>query len=149
VQDDITANLCTALIPEIYRAEASVPVRLLNTDLTAWDRFLRGLSHYYRPTKSDYERSIALFREAIALDPGLAIAHAYLGTILLQGIHFGWIRNTRELWDEAMALAEASVRLDPRASFSYSLLAYVHAMQGHVEAGTEAAEKALRLNSYD
>ncbi|MDU6832168.1 MAG: tetratricopeptide repeat protein [Bradyrhizobium sp.] len=149
LQDEITTSLCAALMPEIYRAEASVPTRSQTTDATAWDRFLRGLSHYYRPTKTDYERSIALFREAIALDPGLAIAHAYLGTILLQGIHFGWIRNTRELWDEAMALAEASVRLDPRASFSYSLLAYVHAMQGHVEAGTEAAEKALRLNSYD
>ncbi len=88
VQDDITANLCAALIPEIYRAEAAVPVRSLTTDLTAWDRFLRGLSHYYRPTKADYERSIALFREAIALDPALAIAHTYLGTILMQGGSF-------------------------------------------------------------
>jgi adenylate cyclase len=149
VQDDITANLCTALIPEIYRAEASVPVRVPSTDMTAWDRLLRGLAHYYQPTKSDYERAVALFREAIALDPGLAIAHTYLGTILLQGIHFGWIRNTRELWEEAMALAEASVRLDPRSSFSYSLLAYVHAMEGQVEAGTEAARKALQLNPYD
>ncbi len=149
VQDDITANLCTALIPEIYRAEASVPMRSASTDLTAWDRFLRGLSHYYQPTKADYETSIALFRDAIALDPGLAIAHTYLGTILLQGIHFGWIRNSRELWSEVMGLAEAGVRLDPRSSFSYSLLAYVHAMQGHVEAGMEAARKALQLNPYD
>ncbi|WP_315810639.1 adenylate/guanylate cyclase domain-containing protein [Bradyrhizobium sp. SZCCHNR3107] len=149
VQDDITANLCTALIPEIYRAEAAVPVRSKTTDLTAWDRFLRGLSHYYQPTKADYESSIALFREAIRIDPGLAIAHTYLGTILLQGIHFGWIRNSRELWDEAMALAEAGVRLDSRSSFSYSLLAYVHAMQGRVEAGMEAARKSLQLNPYD
>ena len=26
------------------------------TDLTAWDRFLRGLSHYYRQTKADLKR---------------------------------------------------------------------------------------------
>lgn len=149
VQDDITSNLCAALIPEIYRAEASVPTRSLNTDLTAWDRFLRGLSHYYQPTKADYERSIALFREAIALDPALAIAHTYLGTILLQGIHFGWIRSTRQLWDEAMRLAETSVRLAPRSSFAYSLLAYVNAMEGQPDAGMAAAQKALELNPYD
>ena len=149
VQDDITANLCAALIPEIYRAEAAVPTRSLTTDITAWDRFLRGLSHYYRPTKADYERSIALFREAIALDPALAIAHTYLGTILLQGAHFGWIKNSRELWDEAMHHAETSVQLAPRSSFAYSLLAYVHAMEGQHEPGMEAARKAVALNPYD
>jgi adenylate cyclase len=149
VQDDITANLCAALVPEIYRAEAAVPTRSLTTDLTAWDRFLRGLSHYYQPTKADYERSIALFREAIALDPALAIAHTYLGTILLQGVHFGWIKSSHELWDEAMRLAETSVRLDPRSSFSYSLLAYVNAMEGYHEPAMEAARKAVELNPYD
>ena len=149
VQDDITTNLCAALIPEIYRAEAAVPTRSLSTDVTAWDRFLRGLSHYYQPTKADYERSIALFREAIALDPALAIAHTYLGTILLQGVHFGWIRSTRELWGEALRLAETSVRLAPRSSFAYSLLAYVNAMEGRYDAGLEAAHKALELNPYD
>jgi adenylate cyclase len=149
VQDDITANLCAALIPEIYRAEAAIPTRSLTTDLTAWDRFLRGLSHYYRPNQADYERSIALFREAIALDPALAIAHTYLGTILLQGIHFGWIKNSHQLWDEAMSLAETSVRLDPRSSFAYSLLAYVDAMVGQHEPAMEAARKAVALNPYD
>lgn len=149
VQDEITASLFAALMPQIYRAEAAVPTRSLTTDLTAWDRFLRGLSHYYRPTKADYDRSIALFREAIALDPALAIAHIYLGTILLQGVHFGWLKNSRELWDEAMRLAETGVRLEPRSSFAYSLLAYIHAMQGHHDTAMEAAGKAVGLNPYD
>jgi adenylate cyclase len=150
VQDDITANLCAALVPEIYRAEASVPVlRSPTTDITAWDRFLRGLSHYYQPTKADYEKSIALFREAIALDPALAIARPYLATILLQGIQFGWIRSTQELWAEAKDLAEAGVRLDPRSCFAYSLLSYVHAMDGNHEVAMAAARKAVELNPYD
>lgn len=149
VQDDITANLCAALIPEIHRAEASVPTRSLTTDLTAWDRFLRGLSHYYQNTKADYERAIALFREAIALDPTLSIAHAYLGTIQVQGVHFGWIPSTSELWDETMRLAEAGVRLDPRSSFAYSLLGYMQAMAGQHEAAMQAAQRAVTLNPYD
>jgi len=149
MQDEITANLCAALAPEIYRAEASVPARSLATDLTAWDRFLRGLSHYYRLTKENYGTSIALFREAIALDPALSLARAYLATILVQGVQFGWIRSTRELWCEAMGLAETSVRLDPRSSFAFSILAYVQAMEGHYDAAMEAARKAVALNPYD
>ena len=149
MQDEITTNLCAALAPEIYRAEASAPARSSSTDLTAWDRFLRGLSHYYKPTKADYEASIDLFREAIALDPALSIARAYLATIMVQGVQFGWIKSTGELWVEAMSLAESSVRLDPRSSFAYSILAYVHAMEGHHDVAMEAARKAVELNPYD
>jgi adenylate cyclase len=149
MQDEITTSLSAALAPEIYRAEASAPARSSSTDLTAWDRFLRGLSHYYRHTKADFEASIALFREAIALDPTLSIAHAYLATIQVQSLQFGWIRSTRELWTEAMDLAESSVRLDPRSSFAFSILAYMHAMTGSYEAALDAAKKAVELNPYD
>jgi adenylate cyclase len=149
MQDEITTNLSAALAPEIYRAEASAPARSSTTDLTAWDRFLKGLSHYYQPTKTDYEASIDLFREAIALDPALSIARAYLATILTQGVHFGWIKSTSELWSEALSLAESSVRLDPRSSFAFSILSYVNAMEGNYEAARDAGSKAIELNPYD
>jgi adenylate cyclase len=149
MQDEITTSLSAALAPEIYRAEASAPARSASTDLTAWDRFLRGLSHYYRQTKEDFESSIALFREAIALDPALAIARAYLATILVQGVQYGWIKSTQPLWTEAMNLAESSVRLDPRSSFAFSILSYVHAMEGNHEAALEAARRSVKLNPYD
>ena len=150
MQDEITTKLSAALAPEIFRAEASAPTRSSSsTDLTAWDRFLRGLSHYYRHTKADFETAIALFREAIALDPTLAIAHAYLATVMVQGVQYGWIRSTRGLWTEAMNLAETSVRLDPRSSFGFAILSYLHAMEGHYEAAMAAANSAVKLNPYD
>jgi adenylate cyclase len=149
MQDEITTSLSAAIAPEIYRAEASAPARSSSADLTAWDRFLRGLSRYYQQTKADFEASIALFREAILLDPTLSIAHAYLATIQVQSLQFGWIRSTRKLWTEAMDLAETSVRLDPRSSFAFSILAYMHAMTGNHEAALDAAKKAVELNPYD
>jgi adenylate cyclase len=149
LQDEITTSLSAAIAPEIFRAEARAPTRSTSNDLTAWDRFLRGLSHYYLQTKTDFETSIALFKEAIALDPALSIARAYLATIMTQGVHFGWIRSTRDLWTSAMELAEASVRLDPRSSFAFSVLAYLHAMEGHYEAAQDAIKKAVALNPYD
>jgi adenylate cyclase len=149
VQDELTTNLSAALAPEIYRAEASTPTRASFTDLTAWDRFLKGLSHYYQPTKTDYEASIAFFREAISLDPGLAIARAYLATIMVQGVQFGWIRSTHELWSEAMSLAESSVRLDPSSAYAFQILSYVHSMEGNFDIAMDAAKKAVDLNPYD
>jgi tetratricopeptide (TPR) repeat protein len=148
MQDEITTNLSTAVATEIYRAEASAPARSFS-DVTAWDRFLKGLSHYYRQTKADFETAIALFREAIALDPGLSIAHAYLATIMVQGAQFGWIKSTRELWATAMDLAESSVRLDPRSSFAFSALSYIHAVEGHFEEAMDVIRRAVELNPYD
>jgi TolB-like protein/class 3 adenylate cyclase/Tfp pilus assembly protein PilF len=149
LQDELTMSLSAALAPEIFRAEASAPARSASTDLTAWDRFLRGLSHYYKQTKPDFEASIAFFREAIGLDPSLAIARAYLGTIMIQGIQYGWIKSTHELWAEAMELAESTVRLDPRSAFAYQIVAFIHAMEGDHVAAMEAGRRAVELNPYD
>ena len=68
---------------------------------------------------------------------------------MIQGIQFGWIKSTRELWTTAMSLAESSVRLDPRSSFAFQILAYLHAMEGHYEAAMDAAKRAVELNPYD
>src|SRR3954451_9178447 len=149
LQDELTTSLCAAVAPEIYRAEASAPTRATSTDLTAWDRFLRGLFHYYQQTKPDFEASIALFREAIVLDPALSIARAYLATIMVQGIQYGWIRSTGQLWTEAMELAESAVRLDPRSAYAFQILSYMHGMSGHYDAARETAERAVELNPYD
>jgi len=148
MQDELTTNLSAAIAPEIFRAEASAPARA-SADPTAWDRFLKGLSHYYRHTKADFERSIDLFRQATVLDPSLAIARAYLATILTQGVHYGWLKSTRELWTEAMGLAESSVRLDPRSSYTFGILSYMHAMEGNHDIAMEAAKRSVSLNPYD
>jgi adenylate cyclase len=149
MQDEITTSLSAAIAAEIYRAEASAPARTNSNDLTAWDRFLKGLSDYYHQTQEDYEIAIALFKEAVALDPALSIARAYLATIMVQAIHFGWIKSTRELWTAAMSLAESSVRLDPRSSFAFQILAYLQAIEGHYEEAMDASRRAVELNPYD
>ncbi len=148
MQDELTTNLSAAIAPEIFRAEASAPARP-SADPTAWDRFLRGLSHYYRHTKTDFEASIDLFRQSIVLDPTLSIAHAYLATIMIQGVQYGWIKSTRALWVEAMSLAERSLQLDPRSSFAFAIVSYMHAMDGNHDAAMAAARKAVDLNPYD
>ena len=53
------------------------------------------------------------------------------------------------MWAEAMNLAETSVRLDPRSSFAFSILSWAHVLEGHYEAGMDAANRAVTLNPYD
>jgi TolB-like protein/Tfp pilus assembly protein PilF len=149
MQDEITTSLSAGGGGEVDWGEAPPPHPPASKDLTAWDRFLKGLSYYYLQTKSDFETSIGLFKEAIAIDPTLSIARAYLATIMTQSIQFGWIKSTREMWTTAMDLAESSVRLDPRSSFAFQIVAYLHALEGHHEAAMDAANRAVGLNPYD
>ena len=79
----------------------------------------------------------------------MSIARAYLATIQVQSVQFGWIKSTSELWAAAMSLAESSVRLDPRSSFAFSILAYLHAMEGNHDAAMDAGKRAVALNPYD
>jgi adenylate cyclase len=48
-----------------------------------------------------------------------------------------------------MSLAETGVRLDPRSSFAFSILAYLQAMEGNYEAALDAVKRAVELNPYD
>ena len=111
------------------------PAALASTDLTAWDRFLRGLSHYYQQTKADFETSIGAVQGGHRARSGavdrarLSRHHPGAGRAVSDGSGAPANCGPRR-W----SLAESSVRLDPRSSFAFSILAYLHAMQGHHEA---------------
>ena len=68
---------------------------------------------------------------------------------MAQSIQFGWIQEHARIVGLVMSLAESSVRLDPRSSFAFQILAYVHALEGHYEAAMDASNRAVELNPYD
>jgi len=48
-----------------------------------------------------------------------------------------------------MELAESSVRLDPRSSFAFSILSFLHATEGRFEEAMDAIRRAVELNPFD
>jgi hypothetical protein len=62
--------------------------------------------------KGDVDGAIAEYREAIRLDPKLALAHTNLGTIYLQ----------RKNFPDALACARAAIRADPKYSNAHAML---------------------------
>ena len=103
MQDELTTSLSAAIAAEIYRAEASAPPRSNLERPHRLGSFPERAFLLLSADQADLETSISLFKEAIALDPTLSIARAYLATIQIQGIQFGWIKSTREMFDYAMS----------------------------------------------
>ena len=82
LQDQITEQIVIAVEPEIQVQERKRARRKPPGSLDAWEHMQRGLSHFYRINKADRSAAISLLRQAIALDPDFAVAHAYLAYTL-------------------------------------------------------------------
>ncbi len=76
VQDDIARSIADALritlTPQEQKALGVKPT----DNLQAYDLYLRGRSYTRRMTRQDLEFALQMFENAVALDPGFALAHA-------------------------------------------------------------------------
>jgi adenylate cyclase len=149
IQDEITTGLAACITPEINRAETRIRARLTDAELSAWDCFLKGLSHYYAASNDDLLQAAVWFRRASEHDPALATSKAWLAIVMVHAVQVGAVRSTRDLWSEALQLAQQSVRLDPRSQLAFGAFAFVNAFAGNYDAAIEAGEQAIALNVHD
>lgn len=149
IQDEIASSLAACIAPEINRAESRSRARLTDAELSAWDCFLKGVWHYYSASNEGLLQAAVWFRRATEHDPALAASKAWLAVVMVHAVQVGAVRSTRELWSEALQLAQQSVRLDPRSQLGFGAFAFVNAFAGNYDAAIEAGEQAIALNPHD
>jgi adenylate cyclase len=79
----------------------------------------------------------------------LVTSKAWLAIVLVHAVQVGAARSTRELWSEALQLAQQSVRLDSRSQLAFVAFAFVNAFAGNHDAAIEAGEHAIKLNVHE
>jgi TolB-like protein len=95
-------------------------------DAQAYQLYLQGRSHLIRFTREDNAQAIDLYRQAVALQPGLALAWAGISRAHLQAAAYGWIAPAKG-YAEARATADRALALAPE-------LVEGHVALGHVRA---------------
>jgi serine/threonine protein kinase/tetratricopeptide (TPR) repeat protein len=117
VQDEIAHKIAEALritlTPQEQQALASKPTE----NAQAYDLFLRGKSFARRVTRQDTEFALQMFENAVALDPGFAIAHAAIAYTCAQyHWHFerspSWIERAKAASQRASALGKDAPEID-------------------------------------
>ena len=111
---------------------------------SAYDEYLEGLELLERWDKGDnLDQAIGMFREAININPGFALAYARLASALR-------VRHavTRvDSWlDEAVINAEKAVSLNPNLAPVQVALGRVQTSLGNYDLAFAAIEKALELD---
>lgn len=137
IQDEISRSIVNELRLKLGRGK-----RRYNTNLEAYELYLKGHSLLSRGGNPNAARSAELFEQVIARDPafapayaGLAEAYVILSSIMVRG-HIA----PEAAYAKMRPAAERALQLDP-------LLAEAHAATGHVYARDldwASAEKAFR-----
>ena len=142
VQDEIAAAVVAALKLHLAPGQNISPRRSTNPD--AYFQYLLGEQTFTRGSDEDYRRSIAAYRQAIALDPNYAAAYAGLAIA-----EFYLSDSTNEVagLDRAMAAAERAITLAPDQPMGYSARGYLRGSITWDWAGAQADfTRALELD---
>src|SRR6202171_6293905 len=93
----------------------------------------------------DYKTAERLYRQAIALDPNFALAHARLASTCAAIFHF---YEPLEGWkDKARAEAELALRLQPNLAEAHLAFGqYIYWVEGDYDRAVQEADPALRLS---
>lgn len=146
-QDDVVHEIVGRIEPELNRAELSSLKQRRPVDLGAWALYRQG--HATLSLKGWSEESFSetadLLRQAIARDPELAFAHAYLSLILAIGHLIGLV-NDGGWHEEAVAAAETAIALDNQDSDVLGYAGCALADMGDYPRGIGMMQRAVELD---
>jgi len=109
VQDEIARKIAGALRVHLSPQEQEALGVRPTENLQAYDLYLRGKSYARRLTRQDVEFALQMFENAVAQDPGFALAYAAIANACAQ-YHYNydrkkaWLDRSREASRKAVAL---------------------------------------------
>jgi TolB-like protein/tetratricopeptide (TPR) repeat protein len=144
VQDEVVQRIVGTIAGRVQMTDAERARRKPPSSLAAYECVQRGNALPWDDPQAAAE-AIRLFEQAIALDPGYAMAHALLGTMRV-----GQYRNdpadSSAALDEAYALCKRAVELDDGDSTCHSLLAHVCLYRRAYELALQHMRRSVELN---
>lgn len=146
VQDDITRNIVGIIEPVIAIRERE-RVRLRGSkQLDAWAQYQSGLAHYYMHERTELDRAIACFSDAISADPNFAAAYAMRANAQIRKWIYFKPQEREELLAAAREAAETAIRLDSQDARGPLTLGRVQTLLGNSSAALALVDRALELN---
>lgn len=125
VQNDIAQKVVDQLGGSLStdRVNQKVPTG----NIEAYDYYLRGLSYESRGSymKSDFSSSINLYKKAIELDPGFALAYSQLSRMQASNYWFYYDRSSKNV-QNAFKNAQKAFELDPDLAETHLALGYFY-----------------------
>ncbi|MBC7801808.1 MAG: hypothetical protein H7Z10_14405, partial [Gemmatimonadaceae bacterium] len=147
LQDEVAAEVVAQIDPEILLIESRRAAHRPPHDSSAYDLLLRSLPGLSRFERGQFTQSGNLLRQAIALEPDYAAAHAWYACWLHFLVVQGWADDPATALTEAAEHAERAVTLDPQDAKGLTIAGHIRAFMHHrIREGIALHERALALN---
>ena len=123
IQDEIARAISSALRGRLLDPRSEARVRRPTDDLEAYQLYLKGRQSWNRRTEQDLQDAMRAFEQALARDPGFALAHAGVAdTWALLGFYSAAAPG--DVFPRAQRAARQALALDPALAEAYPALAY-------------------------
>ncbi len=145
----IPGKVISAFVATLHdRMEHAVIVqRRQDSSPAAYECVLRGIAHLRGYAPDDNDRAIALFRQALQIDPLHALAQAYLAFAEIVVNDFD--ASPRELLEDCKIRIDQALARDPADGRIHWLLANLHGYLGERDDERRQLERALEINPND
>ena len=146
LQDEIAAEIATALSITLTEQEKLRQSRRYTTDITAYDKFLQGQSAYVRSNRDDNLLARNLFQSAIDKDPKFARAYGALALTYADEYRFRWGADEESALARAFALANKAVEIDSQLPQPYWVRGYIYLHKKNYSKSIEQIRMSIALD---
>ena len=147
LQDSISEQLATSLIPEISASTKQTLWVKSTANAEAYQAYLMGVNFWNRRTKDNLAKGINYLEEAVSKDPNFAQAHAILADCYFLS---GTDEYKARPLDEALARAESSanraLQIDDNIAEAHTVKACIHMNRRQPEEAAAEFRRAIELN---
>jgi TolB-like protein/tetratricopeptide (TPR) repeat protein len=144
IQTEVATKIAASLKTELSSKDKEKLKWNPTKDVNAYGFYLEGREHYNRYKQIENEKAIGLFRKALELDPGYALAYTGLADAFAQkpglfGAESSW-------YDSSLKMSNKAIALNPNLAEGYKSIGVVYAYRGNFHSAIEYYSKALELN---
>src|SRR5215475_2567101 len=143
LQDEITNRVIDSVGSQIIVAEAARVQRKPPQNIEAWDWVMQALPHMWRMSVEEQRLAQDCLRQAIALDPEYAHAHALLGWTYLCMFNLDARMPIGEFTDKALQAGERAVALDNQDHWGHFVLGLAHSRRRRPEPAVMHLSKSV------
>jgi len=122
VQDEVTRGVVAGLALQLGGVALGASQAGRTSDPEAQDLYLRGLSSVNPSSETDLRRALQFFQQALARDPGFALAYAQTAWV------YAWLADAyvapNEAYPRVRAAARAALERDDLIADAHALLGY-------------------------
>jgi adenylate cyclase len=151
VQDEVTRRIVDVLKVKLLPTDQAALTKGRVPNIAAHDLALKGrdlhMQLFFQPEnpRAIFDKAVACYEQAIALDPGYAMPVAGLSLIYNMEHQNQWVGMSGAL-AHSMELAQKAVALEPDDAYAHLALAINSLFAGDALGGKREAQKALDLN---